>query len=351
MPAAAASVFATVQLVVLLSSSGGGGDVDSPAQRLEHDEARRRFSAGGASNVLFYADAPVPERGVLGCCLRGVPDDPEHRLEQTYASALAHAPTGVSWFVFTEGDTWWHMPNLASEISRIEAKIAPATAATEFIVAGGGGFIVFSCFSILSRPAVRYLADGATLDGCREKLLRCEPYPKNVSMPNEFAQMRAVGCHASGPISGRRQQQQQQEGGGGAIGAIGASTSTSSGRGSSISSSSSTTTTTSGLYAAKDLLNYCAAEPLARGRCGSKGVGCEWRFGQLARDQDTAKEALPAATVVENWKAGIGPPSPNEKGGRSPFSIIIVQSMNPSHEILIIIVHHRSSSFIIVTIN
>jgi hypothetical protein len=151
------------------------------------------------------------------------------------------------WFLFTYGDTWWHLPNLAREVSRIEESVAPASPASDFLVVGGGGYLIYSCFMIMSKPALRYL-NGTTLDQCRRDLLQCSPYEHR--MPNEFAQQFAVGCHHKGPGTGRASQS----------------------------------------YTATALVNYCAAASLATGKCGPNSVGCEWRFGRLVRDPaDTSK--------------------------------------------------------------
>lgn len=256
--------FAAVQMVILLT--------DTAVQERAHESMRRQFQRGGLHHVAFYSDKAWPEYGILGCCGEVKITDPEHRLELMFPSILSNAPVGVHWFIMTEGDTWWHLPNLAQEIRRIEGKLLPANPVNDFLVVGGGGFIVFSCFLVLSLPAVKHFADSSNLDECRHRLLACEAYPRTMpAMPNEFAQFRALGCHATGVNTGRNPPNS---------------------------------------YAAKDIINYCAAPHLASGACGQAKVGCEWRFGQLARDQETTSPLV----LFENWKAGRGPPTPNERG-------------------------------------
>lgn len=253
---------AAVQLIVLLTDD----DVKSGVGQL----LTTRYERAGIRHQL-YSDSAFPDRGVLGCCgTTPQPLDPEHRLERLLPDVFARAPTHVDWFIFTHGDTWWHLPNLEAEVRRIDAEVAPATAEKDYLVAGGGGYLVFTFALMLSRPALAHLADKATLDGCRAALLSCTPYAH--ATPSEFAQLRAAGCHSVGPGTGRRDPT---------------------------------------AYAAKDLINYCAAAPLAAGRCGPRGVGCEWRFGGLARDSERERPEV----LFARFKAG-GSPMPNEMARR-----------------------------------
>ena len=283
-------VFAVVQLVVLLTD----GDV---ALNM-HDTVRARLHSGGVKHVAIYADTERPDLQILG--VESSSSEGRHltRQERMFPSVLEHAPPGVHWFVMTEGDTFWHYPNLAREISRIDEQVAPASARNDFLLVGGGGYVIFSTFTILSLPAVAAFANRTWLDDCRQRLLECRPYPPGVAMPNEFAQMKAVGCHYTGPGSGRAAIHELEGRVGVGVGVGGGATG---------SSSSSIP------YLPKDLLNYCAAERLAAGSCGSKGLGCEWRFGQLARDPE---DVTPPKVAFARWKAGKGPPSANEKGTR-----------------------------------
>ena len=223
------TALAAAQFVVLLRN----GDVAAGV----HSTIAQRFQ--NVRYQLYSGETQFPSLGILAS---SPTVDPEQRLEHLFPDVLARAPSGVDWFIFTHSDTWWHLPNLESELQRIESNLAPAAPTRDILVVGGGGYLVFSCFLILSKPALAYLSNGTVLDACRKELRECRPYKHR--MPNEFAHMVAVGCHHSGPGSGRKTPR----------------------------------------YKAAALVNYCAAEPLATGQCGSKEVGCEWRFGELARD-------------------------------------------------------------------
>jgi hypothetical protein len=191
----------------------------------------------------FYSDTSRPDLGIRECS-KWPFGDPERRFEQIFSDVLAQAQTGVDWFIFTHSDTWWHLPNLGTELHRIESVIAPAAPVKDFLVVGGGGYVVFDAFMILSKPALAYLSNCTVVDACRTAMNECKEY--EYRMPNEFAQMVAIGCHHSGPNTGRKPAKP---------------------------------------YSAANLVNYCAAAPLAQGKCGPRAVGCEWRFGRLARDE------------------------------------------------------------------
>lgn len=207
-----------------------------------------RFTNSGI-NCHVYSEGNLCADGVS--CTSGTAhaniNDVEYRLEELFPHVLHHYSESVKWFVFTRADTWWNINNLGAELARIEASVYPATPQRDILVVGGGGFIVFSCFLILSKPALIYLSNQTLLDQCRQSLLDCRPYEYRT--PNEFAQMRSLGCHFKGPGSGRESRS----------------------------------------YTASSLVNYCAAEPLALGKCGPSLIGCEWRFGRLARETIASK--------------------------------------------------------------
>ena len=255
-----AAAFAATQLVVLLSDA----DVWNRVPVTLH----HRYSNAGLRHQL-YAGLADPSKNILACCGASPPSDPEMRLEKMFPEVLARAPDGVEWFIFTAGDTWWHMPNLVYELHRIETAVAPAKPMRDILVVGGGGYVIFSSFMILSKPAVAFLSNQTTLSGCRDGLRVCRSYEHR--MPNEFAQMRAIGCHHNGPGTGRMD----------------------------------------GTYQAKELVNYCVASPLATGKCGPHGFACEWRFGRIARDADLEDPKALFALA----KAG-GPRMPNEMARR-----------------------------------
>ena len=180
----AAAALSAVQMIVLLSDE----EVAAGAHRRlrERDDGHPSMRHGGI-NQAFYADTPRPELDVKACCGPAGSLHPENRLEMTFPSVLAHAPPGVHWFIFTEGDSWWHFHNLAAEVKRVEEAVHPASPSEDFLVVGGGGFLVSSSFMILSKPAVEYFANPTTLDECRQRLLRCDPFPKSLRMIHEVA--------------------------------------------------------------------------------------------------------------------------------------------------------------------
>ena len=223
---------AAVQMIVLLTDSDISAGI--------HSSLAKRYS--GIAHQ-FYSDRAWPELGIRACCEQTY-NDPERRFEQMFPDVLEQAQPDTDWFIFTFSDTWWHLPNLSTELRRIESAVSPATPANDFLVVGGGGYIVFDAFMVLSRQALAYFSNKTVVDTCRSEMSECKKY--EYRMPNEFAQMVAIGCHYNGPDTGRKP---------------------------------------SVPYSAANLVNYCAAAPLARGKCGPRAVGCEWRFGRLAREE------------------------------------------------------------------
>ena len=128
---------------------------------------------------LIFADAANTQADVLGCCgsnktLGFDAMTSEFRLEHTFPRALQRSPRS-DWYVFTDGDTWWHRESLAAELARVQDVVAPATPGTDVLLVGGGGLLTFSQFMILSRPALEFLSTRSVIDECRAHLFACQP--------------------------------------------------------------------------------------------------------------------------------------------------------------------------------
>jgi hypothetical protein len=248
--------FSTLQLVILLTDHDVSMGLDLYLSE--------KYSNFGISH-RFYSDSAHPDKQILSYGAERLGQlEPEQRYEHMFLDVLERDHHSHDWFVFTYGDTWWHLPNLKKEMKRVEESISPATPSTEFLVVGGGGYLVYSCFLILSRPALEFFSNSTMIDGCRNKLLACSPYEHRT--PYEYAHMFALGCHHKGPGTGR----------------------------------------SSAAYTATALVNYCAAAPLAMGKCGPSLVGCEWRFGRLTREvaNTSVTNALARLRFRQNPKLG-----------------------------------------------
>lgn len=180
----------------------------------------------------LYASKADPALGIQAGCwdasCAALPTSSTCRLEAALAcAAAAYAPhPEVEWFIFTVRNVFWHAEGLAAELARAEALLAPATPARDALLIGGGGLLTFKEFLIVSKPAVRQLADRAFMAACQAKLDTCDPAGRD-------------GCKWKADPE------------------------------------------RAAAKAANELVHFCMRGPLREGRCGPRGVGCEWMFGRL----------------------------------------------------------------------
>ena len=179
------------------------------------------------------ADTARPQDGVLACCGEVAPVIAEERLEHILPTILSRSSIEHEWFVVTTGETWWHLEHLEAELARLEVLMWPATPRDSPLLLGGGGYIVFANFMILSRPSLELLGDPALLKSCRAGLVSCN---KTVATPNHWAVARSLGCRHGEQVDQRRDAS----------------------------------------YTGSQLVNYCLLPYLARAtNCGETHVGCE----------------------------------------------------------------------------
>lgn len=174
------------------------------AARLGHIGTTQTLSPRAAAIALTLppaADSARPRDDVLACCGETAPAIAEERLEHLFPTILSRSSREHEWFVVTTGETWWHMEHLEAELTRLEALLWPATPRNAPLLLGGGGYIVFANFMILSRPSLELLADPVLLEGCRAGLVACN---KTVATPNHWAVARAMGCRHGERVDRRR---------------------------------------------------------------------------------------------------------------------------------------------------
>ena len=190
------------------------------------------------ATVTHYADSAWPEHKISGCCGAGNTTlgadvaSSEYRLEHLFEAKLEAAKTGgpdYEWYVFTDGDTWWHARGLAVELERVEALLLPATPEKDVLLVGGGGLLIFSEFMVVSRRALDLLGNRTFMDSCRANLYSCSEKPL-------------------APHSGCRFMANRRPPG--------------------------------NLYMANQLVHYCLTPYLQKGKCGKSLRSCEYRFGE-----------------------------------------------------------------------
>jgi hypothetical protein len=234
----ASALLLRVAFIVLLDDAA----TDTIPAKWKETAAAASSSAAGAlalstwlgeySHRSLYASEANPTLGIVAGCWDATcaasPTASTCRLEAALAcAAAAYAPhPEVEWFVFTVRNVFWHAEGLAVELARAEALLAPATPARDALLIGGGGLLTFKEFLILSRPAVRLLADRTLMAACKAELDACDPAGRS-------------GCKWKAD------------------------------------------TQRAAAKAANELVHFCMRGPLNAGRCGPRGVGCEWMFGRL----------------------------------------------------------------------
>ena len=140
--------------------------------------------------LRLFADTAFPEHGIVCCCCQGesAVEKDARELETVFSLVDAEVRdlrNPPRWIIFTRGDSYWNPANTLAELARLEDYLAPASPSTDVLLVGGGGYIVFDNFMIVSVPGLHILADQGKMAAAKANLLKCFPPPKTT--PNHYA--------------------------------------------------------------------------------------------------------------------------------------------------------------------